>query len=142
MNLSSHPQFRYANCLDKLLMIIGILLAIVHGSSLPIMMIIFGDMTDSFVSSGDTNFPGKNLSSMKRTLAHMWKTAKEIQASLHGILMSETQLATILSCKLVTPVFCNRDTLGIFFFSEFLVSALVDFFFQINYYNAHLINHV
>lgn len=62
-------------------MILGTLLAIAHGSSLPIAMIIFGDMTDSFVNFGDTNFTGKNISAMKRTMAHIWKTAREIQAS-------------------------------------------------------------
>uniref|UniRef100_A0A669QYV9 ATP binding cassette subfamily B member 1 n=1 Tax=Phasianus colchicus TaxID=9054 RepID=A0A669QYV9_PHACC len=41
-------RFRYSSCTDKLLMIFGSLLAIAHGSSLPIAMIIFGDMTDSF----------------------------------------------------------------------------------------------
>ncbi|XP_052550932.1 ATP-dependent translocase ABCB1 isoform X6 [Tympanuchus pallidicinctus] len=55
--------FRYSTCTDKLLMIFGSLLAIAHGSSLPIAMIIFGDMTDSFVTSGDTNFTG-NLSTL------------------------------------------------------------------------------
>lgn len=131
MNLSSHPQFRYSSCLDKLLMIVGSLLAIVHGSSLPIMMIIFGDMTDSFVSSGGTNVPGKNLFSMKRTMAHMWKTAKEIQSSLHGILMSETQLATILSCKLVTLVFAITETHYDFFFLRILSFCISRFFFKL-----------
>ncbi|KAM6421909.1 ATP-dependent translocase ABCB1 [Rhynochetos jubatus] len=49
--------FRYSSWLDKLLMILGTLLAIAHGSSLPIAMIIFGDMTDSFVASGDSELP-------------------------------------------------------------------------------------
>uniref|UniRef100_A0A669QS66 ATP binding cassette subfamily B member 1 n=1 Tax=Phasianus colchicus TaxID=9054 RepID=A0A669QS66_PHACC len=48
--------FRYSSCTDKLLMIFGSLLAIAHGSSLPIAMIIFGDMTDSFVTFDDRNF--------------------------------------------------------------------------------------
>ncbi|NWX46594.1 MDR1 protein, partial [Steatornis caripensis] len=48
--------FRYSNWSDKLLMVLGTLLAIAHGSSLPIAMIIFGDMTDSFVASGHSNF--------------------------------------------------------------------------------------
>uniref|UniRef100_A0A8C3KSZ8 ATP binding cassette subfamily B member 1 n=1 Tax=Calidris pygmaea TaxID=425635 RepID=A0A8C3KSZ8_9CHAR len=39
-------MFRYSNWSDKLLMILGTLLAVAHGSSLPIAMIIFGDMTD------------------------------------------------------------------------------------------------
>uniref|UniRef100_A0A8U7MU47 ABC-type xenobiotic transporter n=1 Tax=Corvus moneduloides TaxID=1196302 RepID=A0A8U7MU47_CORMO len=50
--------FRYSSWSDKLLMILGTLLAVAHGSSLPFAMIIFGDMTDSFVISGDTNFTG------------------------------------------------------------------------------------
>ena len=62
-------------------MILGTLLAIAHGSSLPIAMVIFGDMTDSFVASGDSNFTGKNVSAMKRTMAYIWKRAREIQAS-------------------------------------------------------------
>uniref|UniRef100_A0A672U1T8 ATP binding cassette subfamily B member 1 n=1 Tax=Strigops habroptila TaxID=2489341 RepID=A0A672U1T8_STRHB len=47
-------DFRYSSWSDKLLMILGTLLAIAHGSSLPIAMVIFGDMTDSFVASGDS----------------------------------------------------------------------------------------
>ncbi|NXI44826.1 MDR1 protein, partial [Galbula dea] len=50
--------FRYSSCSDKLLMALGTLLAIAHGSSLPIAMIIFGDMTDSFVDTKKFNFTG------------------------------------------------------------------------------------
>lgn len=60
-------------------MILGTLLAIAHGTSLPAAMVIFGDMTDSFVASGD--LPGMNISAMKRTIAHIWERAREIQAS-------------------------------------------------------------
>ncbi|XP_041322342.1 ATP-dependent translocase ABCB1 isoform X2 [Pyrgilauda ruficollis] len=56
--VSPFALFRYSSWSDKLLMILGTLLAIAHGSSLPFAMIIFGDMTDSFVASGDTNFTG------------------------------------------------------------------------------------
>uniref|UniRef100_A0A663E1E6 ATP binding cassette subfamily B member 1 n=1 Tax=Aquila chrysaetos chrysaetos TaxID=223781 RepID=A0A663E1E6_AQUCH len=56
--VSPFTLFRYSNWSDKLLMILGTLLAIAHGSSLPVAMLIFGDMTDSFVASGDSNFPG------------------------------------------------------------------------------------
>uniref|UniRef100_A0A8C6YJ70 Phosphatidylcholine translocator ABCB4-like n=1 Tax=Nothoprocta perdicaria TaxID=30464 RepID=A0A8C6YJ70_NOTPE len=49
--------FRYSSCMDKLLMILGTILAIAHGTSLPIGMIIFGDMTDSFVISANTTIP-------------------------------------------------------------------------------------
>uniref|UniRef100_A0A8C3KQV7 ATP binding cassette subfamily B member 1 n=1 Tax=Calidris pygmaea TaxID=425635 RepID=A0A8C3KQV7_9CHAR len=61
-------MFRYSNWSDKLLMILGTLLAVAHGSSLPIAMIIFGDMTDSFVNFGDKNYTGKNISAMKRAM--------------------------------------------------------------------------
>ncbi|NWU88536.1 MDR1 protein, partial [Upupa epops] len=61
--VSPFTLFRYSSWSDKLLMILGTLLAIAHGSSLPIAMAIFGDMTDSFVASGNTNFTG-NLSAL------------------------------------------------------------------------------
>uniref|UniRef100_A0A8C3KT07 ABC-type xenobiotic transporter n=1 Tax=Calidris pygmaea TaxID=425635 RepID=A0A8C3KT07_9CHAR len=54
--VSPFTLFRYSNWSDKLLMILGTLLAVAHGSSLPIAMIIFGDMTDSFVNFGDKNY--------------------------------------------------------------------------------------
>ncbi|NXU20405.1 MDR1 protein, partial [Pardalotus punctatus] len=66
--VSPFTLFRYSSRSDKLLMILGTLLAVAHGSSLPFAMIIFGDMTDSFVSSGDMDFTGKNISAMRRTM--------------------------------------------------------------------------
>ncbi|XP_031409758.1 phosphatidylcholine translocator ABCB4-like [Meleagris gallopavo] len=69
--------FRYSSCTDKLLMIFGSLLAIAHGSSLPIAMIIFGDMTDSFVTSGDTNFTG-NLSALNSSLEMLDKLEEDM----------------------------------------------------------------
>ncbi|XP_050564999.1 ATP-dependent translocase ABCB1-like [Cygnus atratus] len=59
--VSPFTLFRYSSCTDKLLMIFGTLLAIAHGSSLPIVMIIFGDMTDGFVNAANTNLTGKNM---------------------------------------------------------------------------------
>ncbi|XP_060104425.1 ATP-dependent translocase ABCB1 [Heteronotia binoei] len=50
--VSPLTMFRYSDWLDKLLMVVGTLFAAVHGAALPVMMIIFGDMTDSFVASG------------------------------------------------------------------------------------------
>ncbi|NWV15009.1 MDR1 protein, partial [Ptilonorhynchus violaceus] len=56
--VSPFTLFRYSSWSDKVLMILGTLLAVVHGSGLPLAMIVFGDMTDSFVASGDSNFTG------------------------------------------------------------------------------------
>ncbi|KAJ7413607.1 hypothetical protein BTVI_42967 [Pitangus sulphuratus] len=65
--VSPFALFRYSTCSDKLLMLIGTTLAVAHGSALPIAMIIFGDMTDSFVASEDFNFTGLNISQMNIT---------------------------------------------------------------------------
>uniref|UniRef100_A0A672LZI8 ATP-binding cassette sub-family B member 5 n=1 Tax=Sinocyclocheilus grahami TaxID=75366 RepID=A0A672LZI8_SINGR len=46
--------FRYATCLEVLLMLIGLLCAGAHGVALPLMCVVFGEMTDSFVLSGHT----------------------------------------------------------------------------------------
>uniref|UniRef100_A0A673H3V8 Multidrug resistance protein 1-like n=1 Tax=Sinocyclocheilus rhinocerous TaxID=307959 RepID=A0A673H3V8_9TELE len=46
--------FRYATCSEVLLMLIGLLCAGAHGVALPLMCVVFGEMTDSFVLSGHT----------------------------------------------------------------------------------------
>ncbi|RXN18488.1 multidrug resistance 1-like protein [Labeo rohita] len=55
--------FRYATCPEVLLMLIGLVCAAAHGVALPLMCVVFGEMTDSFVSSGQAgnltgNFTG------------------------------------------------------------------------------------
>ncbi|KAB0340822.1 hypothetical protein FD754_022798, partial [Muntiacus muntjak] len=47
------PTFRYSNWLDRLYMVLGTLAAIIHGAGLPLMMLVFGDMTDSFAGAGN-----------------------------------------------------------------------------------------
>ncbi|NWI40354.1 MDR1 protein, partial [Picathartes gymnocephalus] len=52
--------FRYADGVDVLLMIVGLVAAAANGTGMPLMIIIFGEMTNSFVLSGvDSN--GKKL---------------------------------------------------------------------------------
>ncbi|KAB0353938.1 hypothetical protein FD755_023367 [Muntiacus reevesi] len=46
-------SFRYSNWLDRLYMLLGTLAAIIHGAGLPLMMLVFGDMTDSFAGAGN-----------------------------------------------------------------------------------------
>ncbi|XP_049995746.1 phosphatidylcholine translocator ABCB4 [Alexandromys fortis] len=43
--------FRYSDWQDKLFMLLGTAMAIAHGSGLPLMMIVFGEMTDKFVDN-------------------------------------------------------------------------------------------
>eukprot|EP00076_Gallus_gallus_P037648 XP_025003186.1 ATP-binding cassette sub-family B member 5 isoform X2 [Gallus gallus] len=44
--------FRYADWVDILLMVVGLIAAAANGTGLPLMIIIFGDMTNAFVLSG------------------------------------------------------------------------------------------
>ncbi|CAI9593212.1 unnamed protein product, partial [Staurois parvus] len=43
---------RYADAFDIFLMVVGLMCAAANGTGLPILIIVFGDMTDSFVLSG------------------------------------------------------------------------------------------
>lgn len=45
-------QFKYGTCFDYFLMFVGSFCAICHGAALPSMIIVFGDMTNTFVNSG------------------------------------------------------------------------------------------
>ncbi|XP_069318512.1 phosphatidylcholine translocator ABCB4 isoform X2 [Eulemur rufifrons] len=50
--------FRYSDWQDKLFMSLGTIMAIAHGSGLPLMMIVFGDMTDKFIdTTGNFSIP-------------------------------------------------------------------------------------
>jgi len=49
--------FRFADRLDVFLMLIGTVCACAHGSALPIMIIVFGSMTDSFVNDAKQMAP-------------------------------------------------------------------------------------
>ncbi|XP_015708894.1 phosphatidylcholine translocator ABCB4-like isoform X5 [Coturnix japonica] len=49
--------FRYSDRQDKLLMVLGTTMAVLHGASLPLMMIVFGDMTDTFIASENITYP-------------------------------------------------------------------------------------
>ncbi|NXJ61426.1 MDR1 protein, partial [Rostratula benghalensis] len=44
--------FRYADWVDVLLMVVGLMAAVANGTGLPLMIIVFGEMTNSFVRSG------------------------------------------------------------------------------------------
>ncbi|XP_062423785.1 ATP-binding cassette sub-family B member 5 [Rhea pennata] len=50
--VSIFELFRYADWVDILLMIVGLIAAATNGTGLPLMIIVFGDMTNSFVLNG------------------------------------------------------------------------------------------
>uniref|UniRef100_A0A4W2DX16 ATP binding cassette subfamily B member 1 n=1 Tax=Bos indicus x Bos taurus TaxID=30522 RepID=A0A4W2DX16_BOBOX len=54
--------FRYSDWLDRLYIVLGTLAAIIHGTGFPLIMLVFGDMTDSFAGAG--NFGNITFSNM------------------------------------------------------------------------------
>uniref|UniRef100_A0A4W3JHM0 ATP-binding cassette, sub-family B (MDR/TAP), member 4 n=1 Tax=Callorhinchus milii TaxID=7868 RepID=A0A4W3JHM0_CALMI len=87
--------FRYSGRLDKLLMVLGSLAALIHGAALPLMVIVFGDMTDSFVMDG--RVPGIGVGVMIAAymqvsfwaLAAARQTKKMRSAFFHAVLHQE-----------------------------------------------------
>ena len=47
-------QFRYATLLDIFLMLVGAVTGIIHGSLLPMLMLVFGELTDAFIYQTQT----------------------------------------------------------------------------------------
>ncbi|KAM7037261.1 ATP-dependent translocase ABCB1 [Passerculus sandwichensis] len=76
--VSPFALFRYSSWSDKLLMILGTVMAVAHGSSLPFAMMIFGDMTDSFVASGEKNFTeNSSINELMNVTAEMLNQLEE-----------------------------------------------------------------
>ena len=47
-------QFRFSSITDRILLILGTVCAILHGSSFPVVMLIFGQLTDAFINQAIT----------------------------------------------------------------------------------------
>ncbi|PKU38077.1 multidrug resistance protein 1 [Limosa lapponica baueri] len=86
--VSPFTLFRYSSWSDKMLMILGTLLAIAHGSSLPIAMVIFGDMTDSFVNFGDKNFTANFTLDLGKLEEDMTRYAYYYSGIAAGVLLA------------------------------------------------------
>ncbi|XP_041524049.1 multidrug resistance protein 2 isoform X2 [Microtus oregoni] len=59
-------MFRYADWLDKLYMALGTLAAVIHGTALPLLMLVFGHMTDSFTKA-ETGIPSNITNQINST---------------------------------------------------------------------------
>uniref|UniRef100_A0A3P9I9C9 ATP-binding cassette, sub-family B (MDR/TAP), member 4 n=1 Tax=Oryzias latipes TaxID=8090 RepID=A0A3P9I9C9_ORYLA len=57
-------QFRFADGWDILMLVIGTVMAIANGAVLPLMCIVFGDMTDSLINGMKGCFRAKNATSL------------------------------------------------------------------------------
>ena len=54
-------QFSFSSGIDKILLSIGIVCAILHGTAFPIVMLIFGDLTDAFIDHAVTGTAVGNI---------------------------------------------------------------------------------
>uniref|UniRef100_A0A7N4V116 ATP binding cassette subfamily B member 1 n=1 Tax=Sarcophilus harrisii TaxID=9305 RepID=A0A7N4V116_SARHA len=67
--LRSHfALFRYSNWLDRLYMVLGTAAAIIHGAGVPLMMLVFGEMTDSFADMGNQNISAMDQNASKYSI--------------------------------------------------------------------------
>lgn len=60
-NQFCHFQFRFADCIDVILMIAGTICAMGHGAAMPGLMVILGKMTDSFILDNPACDPNSNM---------------------------------------------------------------------------------
>uniref|UniRef100_A0A3Q0RYQ1 ATP-binding cassette sub-family B member 5 n=1 Tax=Amphilophus citrinellus TaxID=61819 RepID=A0A3Q0RYQ1_AMPCI len=86
MPMVSPIRFRFADRWDVLMIAVGTLMAMANGVVLPLMCIVFGDMTDSFISNaaiglGNASFP--NVTQINNTLEKDM-TGYAIQFSILG----------------------------------------------------------
>uniref|UniRef100_A0A8D0RHY4 Multidrug resistance protein 1 n=1 Tax=Sus scrofa TaxID=9823 RepID=A0A8D0RHY4_PIG len=89
--VSVFAMFRYSNWLDRLYMLLGTTAAIIHGAGLPLMMLVFGEMTDSFASIG--NMGNLTFPNMIYILSSF--TDKELLAYAKAGAVAEEVLAAI-----------------------------------------------
>ncbi|KAL0985500.1 hypothetical protein UPYG_G00157680 [Umbra pygmaea] len=75
--------FRYATCCEVFMMIIGLMCAAVHGIALPLMCVVFGQTTDSFVQTGQTtNFSANVTALLNSTNGCIQVPGVDIQAQI------------------------------------------------------------
>lgn len=48
-HVDAFVQFRFATCKDVLMMVVGSICAVLHGSAQPLMLLVFGLLTDTFI---------------------------------------------------------------------------------------------
>ncbi|KAG7242239.1 hypothetical protein INR49_024285 [Caranx melampygus] len=60
--------FRFADSWDIVMILIGTVMAMVNGTILPLMCIVFGDMTDSFIQDSSHHFPNSTVPPKNSTL--------------------------------------------------------------------------
>ncbi|XP_023564472.1 multidrug resistance protein 1-like, partial [Octodon degus] len=73
-SVSTFAMFRYAGRLDRFYMVVGTLAAVIHGTALPLLMLVFGDMTDSFTKAENnisSNNPNQSMINKTLIFGHL-----------------------------------------------------------------------
>ncbi|XP_038653369.1 ATP-dependent translocase ABCB1-like isoform X2 [Scyliorhinus canicula] len=60
-SVSALQMFRFADSLDVLLMVVGVIAAMAHGMCLPLLSIVFGDMTNGFICQANSGNESLNM---------------------------------------------------------------------------------
>ncbi|KAJ8004768.1 hypothetical protein DPEC_G00139710 [Dallia pectoralis] len=122
--------FRYATCFEIFLMAIGLLCSAIHGIALPLMCVVFGQMTDSFVQSG------KQVMLFILTATKQTKRIREkyFHAILHQqMAWFDTHQIGVLNVRLTDDINTINEGLGdkicvfVQFFSTFLSGFIIGF---------------
>uniref|UniRef100_A0A4W3JHN3 ATP-binding cassette, sub-family B (MDR/TAP), member 4 n=1 Tax=Callorhinchus milii TaxID=7868 RepID=A0A4W3JHN3_CALMI len=97
---------RFERRLDKLLMVLGSLAALIHGAALPLMVIVFGDMTDSFVMDG--RVPGKCSNSCSKHNVEYNCSSYPLCKQTEALFWSKSTFETLFSYFVIEcNYFCN-----------------------------------
>ena len=114
-------QFRYASCCDLLMMLLGTLCAIAHGTALPLLMLFFGDLSDSFIYQDISSGIARNVSN---------QTGMDINCSsifnytLNDVTFPDVNITSILQSLPNAGFQDARCLLGAEFISEINITVL------------------
>uniref|UniRef100_A0A8C1LSP8 Bile salt export pump n=1 Tax=Cyprinus carpio TaxID=7962 RepID=A0A8C1LSP8_CYPCA len=99
--ITLHSDFRFASCREICMMIFGSLCAIVHGSAQPLMLLVFGMLTDTFI---EYDIELNELSDPEKVCVNntiQWRNLTEIALNMTkscGEIISTVILLIVLFC--------------------------------------------
>uniref|UniRef100_A0A7N8X1Z4 ATP-binding cassette, sub-family B (MDR/TAP), member 4 n=1 Tax=Mastacembelus armatus TaxID=205130 RepID=A0A7N8X1Z4_9TELE len=99
------PMFRFADRFDMLMIFLGTVMAIIHGVVLPLLCLVFGNMTDSFIKDSmihHLNYSNPNFTIMQRnsTLEDDMNYASILSSSSYAIYYSIMGAVVIVAAYL------------------------------------------
>ena len=132
-------QFRYASWFDLILMLVGTLAAMAHGTALPLLLLFFGDLTNVFLSQAATAtiitdfLPGLNSSDINCTANYTF--ALELM-NFTGTITEVIQLSFPQGMCLLGNEFLDAINQVTYAFIGIGASVLVLAYLQISFYQT------